>query len=319
MSVMRSLLFLFVAGLLGCVLPSSAHAALRCWMAGHAYATFGEVTSGSSPSQPFEADIQCDNSQTGDEKVRWVRVCLSMNTEEPIMRIYWPESELKYNIYKQGEPSSPIGPNHYAWIDMQLAAHQSGQKIPLVMMARILPNQYVAAGDYRDDSGTVIRMIYDFEENQSSLPSCGSDMNGEEQLSSVSASATVVNGCELINVDPMNFGNKSHADGSQLQGNAVSGITLRCPTNTTYTVAIDMGQNRSGSTRRMCNSNNECVSYGLYQDYSFSVPWDDSANTLTETSTTGQEQAIPVYGQVPPQTWPTAGEYEDTVVVTLSY
>lgn len=314
---MKVKLLISLVLLAGVLSSSGARANLHCWMAGNVFAYFGEVRSGSSASMPLQADIQCDNTQTGNEKVRWARVCLT-GDRQPTMHTNTTQDHLDYNIYQDNDLSTPIDKTHYASVDMQLAAAKSNQPIPISLTAKIVPGQQVPAGEYNDYSETVVHMQYDFNENRSSLQKCGS-MSSEILDSRIAGKAIVVNGCELINVDPMNFGNKSPADGSQLEGSAVSGVTLRCPTNTTYTVAMDMGRNRSGSTRRMCNGNNECVSYGLYQDSSLSVPWDDSANTLTETSTTGQEQSIAVYGHVPPQTWPSAGEYDDTVVVTLSY
>lgn len=313
---MRTRLLISVALLSGILHPFGARANLHCWMAGNVYAYFGEVRSGSSPSMPLETDIKCDNSETGNEKVRWVRVCLT-GERQPTMHTNTTEDRLDYNIYQNNDLSTPIDKTHYASAEVQLAAQESNQSIPISLLAKIVPNQHVPAGEYNDYSETVVEMQYDFNENRGSLQKCGS-MTGEVKESRIAAKATVVDGCELLGVDSMNFGNKSPVKSAQLTGSAVSAISLRCPTNTRFTVALGMGLHSDGTTRRMCKDN-ECIAYGLYQDPSSAVPWDDNTNTMTITSETGSEQAIPVFGHVPPQAWPSAGEYEDTVVVTLSY
>ena len=73
-----------------------------------------------------------------------------------------------------------------------------------------------------------------------------------------------------------------------------------------------------GNSRRMCNGP-ICVPYGLYQDASHSTVWNDTTEVQSQISTTGSAQSLVVYGAIPVQNWPKPGDYQDTVVVTLSY
>ena len=62
------------------------------------------------------------------------------------------------------------------------------------------------------------------------------------------------------------------------------------------------------------------VKYGLYRNVARTTNWGSNTGVDTVAGTgTGLTQSLPVYGRVPPQTTPTIGAYNDTVVVTLSY
>ncbi|ELN2737622.1 hypothetical protein B5M10_06740 [Pluralibacter gergoviae] len=317
MSVIKQLLSagaLLLAGTFG--FSFHAHADLSCWMGGHAVVNFGDIASGASASQPFDTDLECMNSES-DGKTRWVRVCVSLDTDTPTMVMDYPYNEIFYNFYENSNPGTPLGKNNFASTEVQLPSQNNGQIIPVLLKAKIEPHQRVPTGVYHDYATTNVLLHYDFNENKGSLQKCEA-MSGKPVVSQISAVVTVINGCDLINVDPMNFGSKSAVEGSQLTAAAVSGITLRCPPNTNFTLSMDMGQHSNGTTRQMCKDK-ECIAYGLYQDSTFSTPWDDKSNKFVATSKDAEEKGIPVYGQVPPQNWPSAGEYEDTVVVTLNY
>ncbi|MGU9865004.1 spore coat protein U domain-containing protein, partial [Klebsiella quasipneumoniae] len=45
----------------------------------------------------------------------------------------------------------------------------------------------------------------------------------------------------------------------------------------------------------------------------------DTTEVQSQISTTGSAQSLVVYGAIPVQNWPKLGDYQDTVVVTLSY
>jgi spore coat protein U-like protein len=70
------------------------------------------------------------------------------------------------------------------------------------------------------------------------------------------------------------------------------------------------------------------LNYGLYIDSGYTEAWSSAssstgctngANTCVLNIGTGSTQNITIYGQVPPQTSPTVGNYSDSVVVTLTY
>ncbi len=314
---MRTLLLacVAVAGMMS--FTPKAHAA-SCWNLSPANFSFGPVSAGQSATSRTTVDFQCNNY---DQTAEYVRLCLSLtSTSQPVMNTNPPKTPLYYNLYAADDPDTAVGTGNttYAEITFSIASYQANTAFPVSLLAKIAPGQTgLAAGDYFDYN-TSITAKYDFSQTEQGLPSCKA-MAGTVMPDAIAAQATVKNGCELVSVDPMDFGEKTPVDGSQLAGNARSSVVVRCPVGTNYTVSLGMGLHSDGSSRRMCNAGNDCVTYGLYQDAGGAAPWDDKSNILAQTSTTGNDQSIPVYGNIPAQSWPAAGEYDDTVVVTLNY
>lgn len=317
MSVMRTLLLAGVAVLGMMSFSPKAHAA-ACWSLSPANFSFGTVAAGQSQTSHTTVDFQCNNY---DQNAEYVRLCLSLtSTSQPVMNTNPPRTPLYYNVYAADNPDVAVGTGNttYAEITFPISTPQANTSFPVQLLAKIVPGQTgLAAGDYYDYS-TSITAKYDYSPTMQGLPSCKA-MIGTTLPDAISAQATVKNGCELVSVDPMDFGEKNPVGGSQLTGATRSSVVVRCPVGTNYTVSLGMGLHSDGGSRRMCNASNDCVNYGLYQDAGHAVAWDDRTSVLTQTSPTGDDQSIPVYGNIPPQPWPAAGEYDDTVVVTLSY
>lgn len=95
------------------------------------------------------------------------------------------------------------------------------------------------------------------------------------------------------------------------------GVT--CTDQAAYNVGMDAGQHASGGSNRMTDGTN-FVSYALYQDSGRTTAWGNTVGTDTEAGTgNGNAQTITVYGRVPPQTTPPAGNYSDIVAVTVTF
>ena len=131
--------------------------------------------------------------------------------------------------------------------------------------------------------------------------------------STFTARITIQNDCSVSSPNDLDFGTvgllNSNKDTSMT-------FTVTCTNGAAYTIAMDDGQNASGSTNRMTNGS-EYVSYELYQDNGYSTVW-DASSTVGGTGN-GTAQTYTVYGRVPPQTTPSAGTYTDTVTITVSY
>jgi len=64
----------------------------------------------------------------------------------------------------------------------------------------------------------------------------------------------------------------------------------------------------------------EVVTYGIYRDSGRSQPWGSTQGTNTASGTgSGTGRNFTAYGRVPVQTSPSAGNYADTVVTTITY
>ena len=141
----------------------------------------------------------------------------------------------------------------------------------------------------------------------------GTAAHAATATSTFTAKIVIENDCSVSSPNDLDFGTvgllSSNKDTSM-------DFTVTCTNGADYTIAMDNGQNASGSTNRMKNGS-EYVSYELYQDNSYSTVWDDSS-TVGSTGT-GTAQTFTVYGRVPPQATPTAGTYTDTVTITVTY
>ena len=103
--------------------------------------------------------------------------------------------------------------------------------------------------------------------------------------------------------------------------NASSNLSVTCTSGAPYTIAMGPGQapGATTSTRQMLGPGG-LISYSLFRNSTRTLNWGNNSGVDTYSGTgTGVAQAIPVYGQVPPQTVPSPGTYQDTVIVTLTF
>lgn len=100
-----------------------------------------------------------------------------------------------------------------------------------------------------------------------------------------------------------------------------STINVTCPSTLPYRIALDGGlSGASDPTQRKLTLGAEEITYGLYRDNAYALPWGSTAGVNTAAGTgTGVAQGFTVYGRIPAQTTPTPGIYDDTIVVTVTY
>ena len=315
MSITRSLWLLTLLVVMMFKFSPQAEAA-NCWNGSPAGLNFGTVTAGKANVTATRLAFTCNNY---DGQAEYVRACLKVMANDPLtMSQNEPSTTpLYFSVYSLYDQHSPLSENNnvYAQIDFELLSGQTiDHGIPLI--GRILPGQAnVSAGDYHVYA-TTVQITYASASSIHSLPSCAA-LNGTTITDQINASATVKNGCEVLNVDDMAFGSKSPAQGDLLQATSTANITVQCPTGTTYSVSIGHGLHPQGNLRSLCDKG-ECVNYMLYQDAAHSIEWSKD-NPEKQYSSDGQAQSLVVYGSVPAQKWPSAGVYTDTVVITLTY
>lgn len=103
---------------------------------------------------------------------------------------------------------------------------------------------------------------------------------------------------------------------------ATSPIGVQCTNTTPYNVGLSAGVG-SGATvavRKMTSGAGAAVNYSLYRDTARTQVWGNTISTDTVSGTgNGAIQTLTVYGSVPAQTTPAAGNYADTVQVTVTY
>lgn len=291
--------------------------AAQCWNLSPAGFAFGTVTAGDRAEAKTTLQYSCNNY---DETSKYVRLCLNLTSVDiPQMNMNPPATRLSYLVYRSTNLNSALGSTSGTWYQetIYMGPAQQNYLYDFALSAIIPADQTgLMAGEYFD-YGTDLTIRYADSDTLDGLPECGV-MAGTVVADRIASTATIKNGCDLLSVNPMDFGSKSPVNGSQLSGNATSSVTVRCPLNTTYTVAMGMGMNSDSSGRRMCNDTN-CVAYNLYQDAGHVTPWNDSDSVQTQVAATGDAVSLTVYGSISPQEWPAPRTYSDTVVVTLSY
>lgn len=290
--------------------------ALDCWSRGPVSFHFGTVTSGSTAQTNSDFNIACNNHDAVDKKVI---VCwslaltpLQMNTNPPLV-------PLIYKIYAASNPNLEIGINtSHAQKEFYLS-HGEHHETSLNLIAKIPGGQTnISAKDYYD-YGTISQFKYASVSTNESLPTCESITSVPSVQQHIQADAVVKDGCDIVSVSDLNFGSHSPVNSTNLTASSSSLISLRCPVGTSFTVSLGMGSHMTGSSRQMCNSNNSCIPYELYQDLSRTTPWNDTTTKKIMISSDGFQQDIPVYGYVSVPSWPEAGNYNDRVLVTLEY
>lgn len=131
---------------------------------------------------------------------------------------------------------------------------------------------------------------------------------------------TVVTGCSLV-TRPLMF------DATGIVGtnpiDATTTITVKCTPNTDFDVDIDTGLHASGNSanRRMFSaSTNSYVSYDVYRDSPRSNVWGrGKTRNVAGNSGAGAPLDIVLYGRVTNTGKIVAGDYIDTLVVTLNF
>lgn len=126
---------------------------------------------------------------------------------------------------------------------------------------------------------------------------------------------TITEECTL-GIGDIDFGSQGVLDENV---DADGSITVTCTNGTDYTLSLDTGSGTDASevTRFMTGAGGT-IAYSLYKDVGRSTLWGTGENAFSGIGT-GAAVPIPVYGRVPLQNTPAAGEYSDTVTVTLAY
>ncbi len=158
---------------------------------------------------------------------------------------------------------------------------------------------------------------------------------GETLNRAFTVNATILSGCILGsgNSDSSSFGALNFGNVSSLSTaiNIVSSqnagsIMIQCSGTPSITLALNSGANTTGNiatSRRLLNSaTGEYLFYQIFQDSARSVIWGNGSNGGTAQVITANStlQQIVLYAQLfASSSFPTAGNYTDTLLVTVTY
>jgi spore coat protein U-like protein len=96
-------------------------------------------------------------------------------------------------------------------------------------------------------------------------------------------------------------------------------LNFACGMSENVTIALSTGAGTYAQREMLYLSTNQ-LGYNIYTDFSFSTVWGDGTQgTQTVQINTGAEPLVPVFGRVPAQQSAIAGNYSDTITVTVSF
>ncbi|MBV8687950.1 MAG: spore coat protein U domain-containing protein [Alphaproteobacteria bacterium] len=139
--------------------------------------------------------------------------------------------------------------------------------------------------------------------------------------SSLGVNATVSANC-TVSTSPVAFNDVDVTSGQAVQG--TGSVSVTCTNGTAWAALADAGAGTGAdlASRKMANGAN-LLSYSLFTDSARTQLWGDGIEGATATFSdtgTGSVQTKTVYGLIPAgQTGVPAGDYADTVQVTVSY
>jgi len=130
----------------------------------------------------------------------------------------------------------------------------------------------------------------------------------------------IVAACSVSAAD-LDFGPYASNSPTPAQGQTV--IQLHCGPGSVAELSLDAGTGpgRNTSRRRMGQDlGSDRMDYDLYQDPGRTIHWGDRSGVDTlEVETTGLQQTIPVYGQIPARQRVRDGTYSDEITVRVFF
>jgi len=208
--------------------------------------------------------------------------------------------------------SSFFGVNTPVEVDITVP-HNNSVSGSATMYGRVVNGQTTSVPGAYQDQFTGSHTAVTINENNSSPPgSCSTSILSQFPFT---VTANVISQCS-VSATTLNFGTVG-----LLLANTdlTSTLTVQCASGVAYQVGLDNGQHASGTTRRMTGPGG-LINYELYRNSTRTQRWGATLNTDTVVgSGNGSNQGLTVYGRVPPQTTPSAGTYNDTITVTVTY
>ena len=130
----------------------------------------------------------------------------------------------------------------------------------------------------------------------------------------VQVSLNVSSSCS-VTAQPLDFGT---TNSFAVAIDTSSATTVKCTPLAPYSVFVSYGANAAGTQRQLLSTTSAAVvKYDVYSDAGRTTAWTPTVGTTGVGD--GTEKAATLYGRIPVQTAVAAGDYKDTVTVTVSY
>ncbi len=145
-------------------------------------------------------------------------------------------------------------------------------------------------------------------------------MAADTATGNLTVQATVASACTVADAT-LNFGSVDPAAGTAAP--VAGSIDVTCTLGTVFAVGLDDGLNVASGQRRMrLGATSDYLDYEIYQDALEATRFGDTDNSDRVTNVVGlgiTANAIPIFGTVAGSQAAPAGDYEDTVQVTVYY
>ena len=301
---------------------SSAQASGSCWLSGPAL-NFGSV-SGKGKTSYTNWQVTCN--QYGHTKTVNVALCpyataggLGLSNNRRQMVAYGAtHSYLKYDLFY--DPALTQRINTQANLSTLKCTYKTfnvneNKKVfDLPIYGHVYAGQNVRAANYDNNNNTQVTLLYAFSQDKQPSIEDVLASKSSNQSNSLNVMSNYENSCNLISASDLNFGQIN--DLSQAVTSSTT-VALSCPLNTSWKVNLDQGMNYDGATRRM-RKGADYIAYELYRDAQYSQLWNNSG--ASQGTGNNGTQTINIYGKAGPSlTAVPAGEYQDTITVTLTY
>lgn len=137
-----------------------------------------------------------------------------------------------------------------------------------------------------------------------------------EATTTFSVTAHVPTSCSISSVP----GTLDFGDYADAQKDATTAFGVTCTSGGTYTVGLNDGLNYSAPNRRMrIGATANYLNYELYSDSGRTIRWGNAAGSWVEATGDGNEDSYTVYGRLPGSQGLIAGNYTDTITITVTY
>lgn len=237
---------------------------------------------------------------------------------------------LSFQLYRNANPTqvwgNTVGVNTIdvqvsypleRWLIFNARGRRDGS---VTIQARIDSQTALAAGAYNTQfPGTAL--YYHYRDTLLGQPPSGCRSGGVQGTTShfpFSASANVPHQCTISTATDLSFG--SIPGLIDRPYDQTSSISLSCTRRTPWDIHLDNGQNAQGNARRMRMGADNYVVYELYRNPGRTQRWGTQKGVDTVPGTDeGSGQTVTVHGRVPAGQQVPAGEYRDTVTVTVTY
>ncbi|MDK1685189.1 MULTISPECIES: Csu type fimbrial protein [Acinetobacter Taxon 24] len=181
----------------------------------------------------------------------------------------------------------------------------------------VYSGQQPTMGQYKSSLTLSLELLYASNKGGNIYPTMNEVLTSGKMVSNRAVvTANYENSCVLHNATDVVFGNFDNLNSDKT---ASAQISLQCPNRTTWKVSLNQGKYALGNSQRRMSNGRDYINYELYSDSSLSRVWGTTLDSMVQANGTNQVQTINVYGKVPKQNFQSAGDYQDTITVTLTY